>query len=168
MASVCNTSDSQCDAFDMEKHYGTKILELSETVSPLTSTAHLSSGSSPHQRFVLRSYHVFPSSADLTSLQSLSMASFWMQIQMCQSLACLVREICNRYLHVYIYIYMYVCVCIHTHVCIYIHICIHIYIYMYIYILYIYVIHIFMCICIIYIYICIHIYIYIYMQYRLM
>lgn len=27
MASVCNTSDSQCDAFHMEKDYGTKILE---------------------------------------------------------------------------------------------------------------------------------------------
>lgn len=63
MASVCNTSDSQCDAFHMEKilwYQDTGGRLLIETASTLTFTAHLS----PHQRFLLNSYHVFLSSAD--------------------------------------------------------------------------------------------------------
>lgn len=58
---------------------------LIETASTLTFTAHLS----PHQRFLLNSYHVFLSSAD--SIVEFLPFVFWMQIQMCQSLACLGR-----------------------------------------------------------------------------
>lgn len=58
---------------------------LIETASTLTFTAHLS----PHQRFLLNSYHVFLSSAD--SIVEFLPFVFWMQIQMCQSLDCLGR-----------------------------------------------------------------------------